>query len=404
MAAFEAAQVEPLDFETPGRVVEVPVPPEHFNPNDSGETAPAVRPKSRFDVVREYLEANRQQAPQPTTPEVDVAAAREADARRDFGSGMLAAGQAFTGNRRAVGQLPTTNTNEAQAVAANEARKRELEQWAAGRERQRMGEAGLLGQALSADEAAKQREAQAGLGRERLELDKTKATTADENADLDREAKAKAAADKLAAAKAKAAAAAGASPDEVRFEDMTFQFIGSPSTPKDVRVKAGNKMREVAVSWAVASSAMSELESAMREFQKNPSLANRGMLFAPALTAAGAVNAAIGQGAMSDAEKQAQFQGLGINLSDPASVQALLEKDPEGFVKRVLGAKKLARASITASARSLGYDPKAAAPQAAGGAVEKPPEGKVAVVDPETGETLMLSPAAAARLKAKVKP
>lgn len=379
MRAFEDAQVEPFDFNTPGRVVEVPVPPEQMAPEQpSVQEAPQ---RSRFDVVSEYLNSTRREAPMPTTPEPDMRATADADARRDFGGAMLAAGQAFTGNRRAVAQLPRSNANEAQALAERDARKRELEAWAAGRERQRMGEAGLLGQALSADEAAKQREAQTGLGRERLALDKEKATTADENADLDRDAKAKAAADKLAAAKAKAAAAA--SPDEVRFEDMTFQFTGSPSTPKDVRVKAGNKMREVAVSWAVASSAMSELESAMREFQKNPSLANRGMLFAPALTAAGAVNAAIGQGAMSDAEKQAQFQALGINISDPSSMQALLEKDPEGFVKRVLGAKKLARSSITASARSLGYDPKAAASDAAPRIAVNKKTGERRIINPD---------------------
>lgn len=194
MAAFEREQQPPIEpnpdlmaaFDAAG------LPPrEEFNPNDSGETASTVRPKSRFDVVREYLEANRQPMPQPTTPEVDVRAAADSDARRNFGASMLAAGQAFTGNRRAVGQMQSSNAQEAQALAEREARKRELEQWAANRERQRMGEAGLLGQALSADEMAAQREASLGVQKERLKLDETKATVADENADADRELKAK---------------------------------------------------------------------------------------------------------------------------------------------------------------------------------------------------------------------
>lgn len=135
MAAFDAASIEPLDYETPGRFGEAPEAP----PVNEG-----VKPRSRFDVVREYLEANRQQMPQPTTPEVDVRAAADSDARRNFGASMLAAGQAFTGNRRVVGQMQSSNAQETQALAEREARKRELEQWAAGRERQRMGEASLL--------------------------------------------------------------------------------------------------------------------------------------------------------------------------------------------------------------------------------------------------------------------
>lgn len=143
MAAFEREQQPPIEpnpdlmaaFDAAGVAPEAP-------PVNEG-----VKPRSRFDVVREYLEANRQPMPQPTTPEVDVRAAADSDARRNFGASMLAAGQAFTGNRRAVGQMQTSNAQETQALAEREARKRELEQWAANRERQRMGEAGLLSEA-----------------------------------------------------------------------------------------------------------------------------------------------------------------------------------------------------------------------------------------------------------------
>lgn len=165
MAAFDAASIEPLDFDTPGRVIEVPYPA-----GEAPEAPPVnegVKPRSRFDVVREYLEANRQPMPQPTTPEVDVRAAADSDARRNFGASMLAAGQAFSGNRRAVGQMQSSNAQETQALAEREARKRELEQWAAGRERQWMGEAGLLSSAL-VEPSRKDPE----LERERLENDR----------------------------------------------------------------------------------------------------------------------------------------------------------------------------------------------------------------------------------------
>lgn len=394
MAALQSASIEPLDYETPGRVVEVPVPAEHFG---VAPEAPPVnegaKPRSRFDVVREYLEANRQPMPQPTTPEVDVRAARQRDAEQNFIDAQGAVSAAFLGNRGAVDKLPNAATQETKALAEREARKRELEQWAAGRERQRMGEAGLLGQALSADEMAAQREAALGVQKERLGFDRDKAKTTDENADLDREARAKAAADKLAAAKAKAAAA-GAAPDEVRFDDMTFQFVGPASTPKDVRIASAKKVREASAAWGIATSAMNDLESAMREFQKNPGVGARSMLFAPALTAAGAVNAAIGQGAMSDAEKQAQFEALGINLSDTASVKALLEKDPEGFVRRILGAKKIARGAVAAQARAYGYDPKPSATEVKG----PPPAAQVTVREKKTGRTKKLDPKVAASL------
>ena len=145
MAALQSASIEPLDYETPGRVVEVPVPAEHFG---VAPEAPPVnegaKPRSRFDVVREYLEANRQPMPQPTTPEVDVRAARQRDAEQNFIDAQGAVSAAFLGNRGAVDKLPNAATQETKALAEREARKRELEQWAAGRERQRMGEASLL--------------------------------------------------------------------------------------------------------------------------------------------------------------------------------------------------------------------------------------------------------------------
>lgn len=142
MRAFESAQVEPFDFETPGRVGEVPVPAEHF---EQPQPPAPVAPRSRFDVVRDYLETSRQSMPQPEMPEVDMQGAADFDARRNLGQSMLAAGQAFTGNRRAMPQV--TNAAESQAMAANAARRAELEKWAAAKERQRMGEASLLSSA-----------------------------------------------------------------------------------------------------------------------------------------------------------------------------------------------------------------------------------------------------------------
>lgn len=145
-AALQTASVEPFDFDTPGHIVEVPVPVEHFTENPEPEKSQP----SRFDRVKSYLEATRQpEVPPDFGLEADVSAAREADARRDFGNSMLAAGQAFTGNRRAVGQLQQTNANEAAALSQNAARRKALEEWVANRERTRLAEAGVLSSALA---------------------------------------------------------------------------------------------------------------------------------------------------------------------------------------------------------------------------------------------------------------
>jgi hypothetical protein len=146
LAAFESASVEPLDMDSPGRIIDVPVPAEHFQ---QPAPAPAVAPqKTRLQMVQEYLEQKRApMGPPDFGPDVDLGAAREQDAQRDFGAGMLAAGQAFTGNRRAVGQLQETNTNEAKALGAQATRRKAIADYYAAQDERALDEARVLSSA-----------------------------------------------------------------------------------------------------------------------------------------------------------------------------------------------------------------------------------------------------------------
>jgi hypothetical protein len=151
LAAFESASVEPFDMDSPGRVVEVPVPAEQFRPNDSSGNTQSVRvepQKTRLQMVQEYLEQKlAPMGPPDFGPDVDVGAAREQDAQRDFGAGMLAAGQAFTGNRRAVGQLQETNANETKALGAQAARRKAIADYYAAQDERALDEARVLSSA-----------------------------------------------------------------------------------------------------------------------------------------------------------------------------------------------------------------------------------------------------------------
>jgi len=175
-------------------------------------------------------------------------------------------------------------------------------------------------------------------------------------------------------------------PDEVRTESAVLRFVGDPNTSKEMKLLNGRIVRESAAKWNTTVASLSKLEDMMTEFVKNPTPQNRAKLYGPALSAAGATNAAIGQGAMSDAEKQAQFQALGVNMGDAAGLQSLMERafgDPAAagdMVQRIRNMKDLARKSVAAQAQPYGYDVVGAAPPAS-----QPPTRKIAT-NPKTGE------------------
>lgn len=396
LAAFEQAGIEPLEMDSPGRIVEVPVPPEQMQ---APQQAQSVAPSSRFEMVRDYLERSRQPVTQPNIPEPDIAAARDQDAYQDFGAGMLAAGQAFTGNRRAVAQLPQTNANETRALGQQDARRRALAEWAQAQERQRLGETGLLGQAMSADEAAKARAESLGVQKERVALDRDKMTTEDENKDLDRDAKARARAAAAEAARKKAEEKAGAKGAKAS-GDLRKEFDALPEVKEykgvygafekvNLAAKAnegeGTPAGDLALIYAF--NKILDYGSAVKEAEFANAQAAGSM--------AQKAEAAIGQvkgGTRLTKEQRADFVAQAKNVA--MAGRSLYGKAVQRY--QALAEKQgLAPEDVAQDVGEVGATPEKP---------EKPPEGKVEVIDPETGAKLFLSPKAAERLKAKAKP
>lgn len=186
LAAIQQTAIEPIDYEQPGRVVEVPVPPEHFQAPPPAQPAPAAKKPSRLELIRGILDAQ----PVSTQPdfgvEPDVRAAGMADARRDFGNAMLAAGQSFLGNRAAVGRLSSSNSSEQSAVAQSAARRRAIADWLDSQNKQQIDRARVLASASA--EPAQKNEALEGRRLDLQEQELERRRKADENRlELDRE-------------------------------------------------------------------------------------------------------------------------------------------------------------------------------------------------------------------------
>jgi len=202
----------------------------------------------------------------------------------------------------------------------------------------------------------------------------------------------------LADAKAKkGTGGAPAQPDEVQFGSDVYKYDGPPVS-KELKLEGAKKVREKSAQWGQVVTGLESLETALARFVADPSPENKGLLYGPALTAAGSTNAAIGQGAMSQEEKAAQFQALGITL-DAGGVEAAIKRAfgdktaAAEVLSRVRQMKGLAKASVDSAARAYHYSSSAAkAPGAA------PASGMVTVIDAETGQPLQVTSAEAKTL------
>lgn len=206
----------------------------------------------------------------------------------------------------------------------------------------------------------------------------------------------------------KGAPGAPPAPDEVQFGSDVYKYDGPPVS-KELKLEGAKKVREKSAQWGQVVTGLDALETALARFVANPTPENKGLLYGPALTAAGSTNAAIGQGAMSQEEKAAQFQALGISL-DAGGVEAAIKRafgDPDAakeVLSRVRQMKALAKSSVDSAARAYHYS--AAAPQApaAPSAVAKgPPQPSsfTTLVDKDGVEFDVDSSKTAAILKAR---
>jgi hypothetical protein len=161
--------------------------------------------------------------------------------------------------------------------------------------------------------------------------------------------------------------------DEIKFGKETLRATFPPNMPKELKLHVAKQARESAGKWDTVVAAQDQLEEALSRFAASPTLANAKLLKGPALAAAAATNAGLGQGAMSDAEKRAQFEALGINMNEPDQLINAIEsafgskEAAEAMLGRVRQMKRLARSTVEAQTRGAGYSFSADTTKAGGG-------------------------------------
>lgn len=149
--------------------------------------------------------------------------------------------------------------------------------------------------------------------------------------------------------------------DEIKFGKETLRATFPANMPKELKLHVAKQARESAGKWDTVVAAQDQLEEALSRFAASPSLANKQLLKGPALAAAAATNAGLGQGAMSDAEKRAQYEALGINMGEPDQLINAIEsafgskEAAEAMLGRVRQMKRLARSTVEAQTRGAGY-------------------------------------------------
>lgn len=188
--------------------------------------------------------------------------------------------------------------------------------------------------------------------------------------------------------------------DEIRFGKETLRATFAPNMPKELKLHVAKQARESAGKWDTVVAAQDQLEEALSRFAASPTLANAKLLKGPALAAAAATNAGLGQGAMSDAEKRAQFEALGINMNEPDQLINAIEsafgskEAAEAMLGRVRQMKRLARSTVEAQTRGAGYS--FSADTAKAGGAEKSGE-MVTVRHKASGKTKTLDRQAAGK-------
>jgi hypothetical protein len=118
------------------------------------------------------------------------------------------------------------------------------------------------------------------------------------------------------------------------------------------------KAREVAGLWNAADSATGELERALQAYVANPSRATAAAAQSAVATASTSLNAALGQGAMAEAEARRMQETLGADLFSPAGAQAVVESlagDPKAgslLLTRLRSAREANRAAARGRLRT----------------------------------------------------
>lgn len=416
MAQAQSSQPSPDEWDAYAPTSAAPMVEAQRAPLSPADTSPPVqsaadaKPPSDKEKLRSFLLQRVTGAPDAPAPESDAERSAKFGDAVAPGLNRISAGMWARLGDRAPSQLPT-NT-----AAPYQADREKLNDYLRAQMATKTGVAQQLYGDMTAEETAAATQAQAKARQDATEKDKAdelarqnardeetkrhnKATegTAGQNADT---AKA------LADAKAKKAAGSGvpAQADEVQFGSDTYKYDGPPVS-KELKLEGAKKVREKSAQWGQVVTGLDALETALARFVADPSPENKGLLYGPALTAAGSTNAAIGQGAMSQEEKAAQFQALGITL-DAGGVEAAIKRAfgdktaAAEVLSRVRQMKGLAKSSVDSAARAYHYSSShpATAATSANPPAKASSRAMVTVIDAETGQPLQVTVAEAKTL------
>lgn len=152
--------------------------------------------------------------------------------------------------------------------------------------------------------------------------------------------------------------------ESIPFAGGELKYTGSGTPREDER----KKVLDIASSGNAALESMNDLEGSLARFATNPGVDSKRDVDSKVRVTSAALNAAIGGGAMSDAEALAMANALGANVTSPAGIEAalnhLIGDDPRaaqtlltrlnsvrsGFRKTVLGKMKPFRFSLSGEA------------------------------------------------------
>lgn len=166
------------------------------------------------------------------------------------------------------------------------------------------------------------------------------------------------------------AEAQAASEESERFELGRYRLTPRAGTKPDKYTR--QKASEIAVPWGGALKAMDSLEGALSAYAANPGPDTAREVGSKVQTTAAAMNAAIGGGAMSEAELKNVSNALGADLTSPAGIQAFVEslvgnktESADTLLKKLRAAREVNEAVLEGKLAGVNYvveRPKPAAP------------------------------------------
>lgn len=377
MRAFEAAQaepIEPLDFSQPGKLITVDYPADPT----LAPTSVAPPQRTRLQTVQEYLERTRApEGPPDFGPEADVAAARAADARQNQTAALQDASMAFIGRSR--GAPADVHTAEQGAMAQGAARKKAIADYYAQQGRTRMDEAQLLsGAAVEPRETSKPAKTTEQIDRE-LDLKEFANETGRIKAEKVKPPKAPKAPDATPLRKE-----FDALPEVKEYKGVYGAFEKVSLAAKSNEGK-GTPAGDLALIYAF----------------------NKILDYGSAVKEAEFANAQAAGSLLQKSEAAVKQVTGGTRLTDEQRADFVAQAKNVASAGRTLYEKAVKRYQGFASKKGLAPDDVAQDVGEVGATPETPPadaKGLVPAIDPETGDTIMVTPKTAEYLKRKAKP